>query len=163
MATPTTIAPTISSNEVYTPNVAAALTTLGNSVVADLNALYQGGPTDAQQATSATAVAEFVIGRLSGTGIITSAYFVPTAASAPASGANSQVLTVNIRNGSGGAALQVAQATLANATPMTAFVDFSLGAITNANYTDGAVLTATTALTGTATLPAGVWVVVSAP
>ena len=163
MATPTTIAPTISTNEVYTPNVAAALTTFATSVVADLTTIYQGAPTQAPQATSATAVAEFVVGRLVGTGVITGVYFIPTAGSTPASGANNQVLTVSVRNGSGGAALQVAQATLANATPMTAFVDFSLGAVANANFTDGFIVTASTALTGTATLPAGMWVVVSAP
>lgn len=138
-------------------------TALTFAKIASVNEFVKAVQIQAQQTTSAGAVGEFVIGRLSGTGTILGAYYVPTGASAPAAGSNNQVLTVNIRNGSGGGALQVAQATLANATPMVAFTNFSLGAITNPTYADGNVLTASTALTGTASLPAGVWVVVSTP
>jgi hypothetical protein len=115
------------------------------------------------QAQSAASVPEFVLGRLTGTGTILGVYYVPSAASTPAAGSNNQALTVHRYQANGASIGSVATTPLANATPMTKFADFSLGAISNAAYADGDVLTAQTSLTGTPTLPQGTWVVVTLP
>lgn len=107
------------------------------------------------QASTGSAVTEDVFFEATCGMTITAVHYLPSATSTPASGSNNQVLTVNKRDGVGGAPAQVAQATLANGTPMTAWIPFDLGTITNGTLAAGNILTFNTALTGTATLPSG--------
>lgn len=131
--------------------------------VATLNEFVKAVSVQAPQAQTSSAVAEFIMGMLSGSGNITAAYFCPMTTSTPATGSNSQALAITRYNASGSSQGAVAGASIANATPATALTRFTLGAITNGAWSDGDVLTAKTTLTGTATLPAGVWVVVGTP
>lgn len=112
------------------------------------------------QGSTASSVAETVLAHLTGTGTLFAAYFVPFANSAPASGSNSHAITINIYNASGSLVGALASATLNNAAQMTKAVRFNLGTIANANWSDGYTVTYQTAVTGTATLPAGAWVLV---
>ena len=88
-------------------------------------------------------------------GVIKNAYYVPMAASTPASGSNSQALLVQKYDGAGGSAASVAGKSVANATPTAALQPFSLGTLSNTAISKGNVLTFKSTLTGTATLPLG--------
>lgn len=107
-------------------------------------------------AGGATAAAEAAVWSPTFAGTITSVKFIPTAASTPASGSNSQTLAVTKYDGAGGAGAAVCSAAIANATPTAAFVPFSLGALTGATFAAGNVFSFKTTLAGTATLPSGV-------
>ena len=112
------------------------------------------------QASTGSNVPEQVLVHLLGSGTLFAAYFVPFANSAPAAGSNSQALTLNIYNAAGALVGTVASATLNNANQMTKAVRFNLGTISNANWQDGYTVTYQSTATGTATLPAGQWVLV---
>ena len=109
-----------------------------------------------QIATAATAaVPEFPFFVAPADCTVVDVYYMPMAVSTPASGSNSQALLVQKYDGAGGAAVSVAGASVANATPTAALQKFSLGTISNASMSKGNVLTFKSTLTGTATLPLG--------
>lgn len=115
---------------------------------------------------SAAAIAEFALCRLSSSGTIVAAYFLPDATSNPAIGSNSQTLTLGKRSGAstGGSPTAVATFVLSNANSFggcTAFEDAPFGSISNGTFTDGNILTLSTTLVGTATVPSGVLIVVT--
>jgi hypothetical protein len=115
------------------------------------------------QASETTTQPETEIFALQGSGNVIGAYYLPNASSAPAApnGTNNIILLLNIYNASGTLVGQLASGTLNNSNQMTAKVRFSLGAITNGLYADGFTVTATITVTGTATLPAGDWVLLT--
>jgi hypothetical protein len=130
------------------------------AIASAIGALNQLQEIQVPQATSATALTEVAIIHMIGTGVITAAYYLPNANSAPAAGSNSQAITLNIYNALGVLVGALATATLNNANQMTKWVRFTLGTVTNGTFSDGYTVTASTVLTGTATLPAGQWVLV---
>jgi hypothetical protein len=117
------------------------------------------------QASETTTQAERGIGGLIGTGVLHRIQYNPDAASAPAAGANSMVITVK-RYHAGVLVGTVATATLNNANQMAAFMPFvvATGAgVTNATFLDGDELTVTLTVTGAVTLPTGSWQVFGYP
>jgi hypothetical protein len=96
---------------------------------------------------------------LPGQGTITGAYFLPNAASTPASpdGTNNTVLLLNIYNAAGSLIGQLATATLENTNPMAQWVQFPLAlTVANVAYEPGYTVTWQTTKTGTVTRPAGI-------
>lgn len=91
--------------------------------------------------------------------VISNAYYLPTAASTPSAGTNTQTLAVTKYDGAGGSGAAVASAAIANATPTAAFVPFSLGTLSNTAMSKGNVLSFKSTLAGTATVPTGALVV----
>jgi hypothetical protein len=122
-------------------------------------------PLSTPQVVETATVAETAILSLAGAGTVVGAYYLPNAASAPASppATNNMVLLLNIYNAAGTLVGQLASGTLSSSNAMTKWARFSLGAITNGLFSDGYMVTATITLTGTATLPAGSWVVTTVP
>ncbi len=138
-------------------------TSLVATKIASTGEFATGVNIQSYQASSASSITEVVIGAFSKTGTITAAYYFPNATSTPAAGSNNQVLTLTRYNALGSSQGAVASATIANATPMTAFNRFSLGTISNASWSDGDCISAKSVLTGTATVPQGVWVIIGLP
>lgn len=106
-------------------------------------------------AAQTSSIAEAAFFRAEASVTVLGIRYVPSAASAPASGSNSIVIAVSVRDGAGGASASVASATVDNTHQMSAFQSFSLGTLTNTVLAAGNVLTLATTVTGTATLPIG--------
>jgi hypothetical protein len=138
-------------------------TSLTFSKIESLQEFTNGQILQSPQAVSTISLVEIAIGGMIGSGTIIGVYYLPNATSTPAAGSNSQAIVINIYNASGVLVGQLAAASIANATAMTKWVRFNLGTITNGVYADGYTLTASSTLTGTATLPAGTWIIVSTP
>lgn len=108
-----------------------------------------------------TATAETAFARISRTGVIVGAWYVPSAA-LTGDATNNAVLAVDKRDGAGGAAAAVAS--LTTTASWTAFVPVSLGALTNAAVAAGNVLTFEISKGGTGVaVPAGTLIVAIAP
>jgi hypothetical protein len=116
-----------------------------------------------QVTESSADLAETNIFTLSGGGVVVAAYYLPNATSTPGAGSNNDVFLLNIYDNTGTVVGQLCTATLANATPMTKWVRFNLGAITNGLFGDGYTITATITHTGTSVVPAGSWILVTKP
>lgn len=117
------------------------------------------------QATQAGALAEVNAFSLAGGGTIVGAYFLSNTTTAYTAG-NKQVYTLNIYDATGTLVGTLASGTNGDgvaAQQMTARVRFSFGAITNGIFGDGYTVTIATALTGTAAIPTGQWILVTKP
>jgi hypothetical protein len=111
-------------------------------------------------AASSASEAEVAIGQTSGPGVITAAFYVPNAASAPVAGSNTDAFLLNIYSTTGSLVGQLCTATLSNTNQMTKWVRFGLGTITNGSFTDAMTITYQSTVTGTATRPIGQLLVV---
>ena len=114
---------------------------------------------------STTAITETTLGPLFGTGSIAGVFFLPNATSTPGAGSNSQVLTATMYNASGGSGVTLGTLTIANATPATKWVRATFAGLASPApaFAAGYSVTIQSALTGTATVPAGIFVVAGFP
>jgi hypothetical protein len=118
-------------------------------------------PVQLPQAQTTASLAATPITALVGAGEVSGAWFLPNTGSTPTTGSNSQTLQLLMYDNAGNPLGVLASAILANGSPMLANVRFPLAVSQTglANYLDGYVIKAQTAVTGSATLPQGVWVV----
>lgn len=118
-------------------------------------------PVQLPQPQTTGSLASTPITALVGAGEVSGAWYLPNTGSAPATGSNSQTLQLTIFDQAGNPLGVLASAVLANGSPMLANVRFPLAVSQTgiANYQDGYVVKAQTTVTGSATLPQGVWIV----
>lgn len=86
---------------------------------------------------------------------VASVYYIAATASSATAGTSSQNLILTKYTGTVGTGATFCSATVSAGTPLVAEVPFSLGTITGASMAAGNRLDFSTALTGTATIPAG--------
>jgi hypothetical protein len=114
------------------------------------------------QLVSTGSVAETLLATMSGAGTISGAWYTPYTGSTPSTGSNSVTLGMNIYDSNGNSLGLLATATLNNGAPMLAKKRYPLAVnqLGLENYSDGYSVTVFSTLSGTATLPAGIWEIV---